>query len=164
MLFLSSLHSHRKLPALGDLVSRSSCMSLLFVSPRSSLSTTLSVHLVSPPFAIFSQIVVSASLLSPQVRINATRSRAHCSPPPPHTVHCHEPACSRLFHVVYFMYAVRPWFVGPVVNPWIGLVRQSRKTRNSPRSTLVRPRCSPRTLPRQLTCAFWIDEQGEVRM
>jgi hypothetical protein len=46
-------------PVLGDLVS------------KPSLSTALSMHLVCPPFAIFSQI-----LLNPQVRINAARSRA----------------------------------------------------------------------------------------
>ena len=116
---------------------------------RSSLSTTLIMLSVYPPFALFSQILVSAPPFCPQARINAARSKAHCSPPVPHTVYRRlKPACSRLFHVVYLMYTIRSWFVGPSVNPWIGLVRQSKKTRNLPSYTLVRPRCSPRALPR----------------
>ena len=126
------------------------CCSSSHIAAKSQLTVYDSVHaFVLPALRHLLLNPCLCTALSPQARINAARSKAHCSPPVPHTVYRHpKPACSRLFHVVYFMYTVRSWFVGPSVNPWIGLPRQSRKTRNPPSYILVRPRCSPKALPR----------------
>jgi hypothetical protein len=112
--------------------------------PAARLTSQLTVYDSVHAFGLpaLRHLLSLCTALQSQVRINASRSRA----------------LSLLYIVtqslpvrgsfVYLMYTVRSWFLGPSVNPWIGLVRQSTKTRNSPSSTLVRPRCSPRALPR----------------
>ena len=128
-----TLFANLSAPALGDLLSKPSCMSPLFVahclrlfpcnwSARPSPSSLYSLSPHRSP--------VPSSESTPQdLKLTA-----------PHTLYRRsEPACSRLFHVVsgYLMYTVRSWFVGPSVK---SKDRAASSARNSPSFTLVRPR------------------------